>query len=619
MATLDSRRANDATGIEYDATGHWATPERELWWCGRRPRTMAEVGASVQRGSGAGVVDSGGNGSVVRRTVGNGANGEQHEVAVKEFHDPGSDIVELVHELVARDLRHPNVAKIGGVATIRGRLAPVADLAAVDLRAFVDHQHIANGRSPDDVDHPEIPETAKHTPLTYDDARVIAYQLLRGMAYLQSMCISYPDLHGGNALVTEERIPGSDPPAIYHRILITDFGMAEPVGIRLRTTTSSRVLIEDHGSRAQRPTTSPVAWWLTRTTHFVGDALQAVFGAVTDQSTVPARARALLRSMPRGAVNRDGNYNAMSWLRSDIFCVDPLSDTSYVDCVSRRDPPPCTDDLTYAGNTPAAFVETVLPPEGCRPIRPLDVLADGRPSSDSIAWALCDGPGEAAGTPSRTTSGYPPKTTRGCAPTPAEYRSIALAILSERRRARASVHAMSLARRCAPVDFKRPQLARAFLHVAELTRFYVPLDAVAADRSAVESVLAALDYDVHHATAADHVAAYGRWSDFAGRPAAAAFVDGDEGMARLVELAMLDWAVAGAPAARVAGAIVAIVHRVFGVPEPWRPPHGEPTASTVAAAVVSGYTRAVGTGIAAPYAMIAPLLQSIAEVARKNT
>jgi hypothetical protein len=580
-----------ATGIEYPLTGEWATPRNQgPWWCGRRPRTLAEGGAGASAWKSGEKLGAGVFGKVTRYALSAGGDGASRDVAVKEFSEEVVDTTETLQEMVARDLRHPNVAKVGGVAVVGGRLALVSNLAAANLATFVNHQRLSN-------DEGALPTGVKPSPMTYDDFRVIVYQMLRGMAYLQSMFVRFGDLHTKNMLITEEPIPDARPPTVFHRVLITDFGAAMPMAMCLVPSTAPGARSYYHGGR---PTS--LLMGLSTPAQFVNDAIELLASAVTDTQTAPEEFSDLYQRMTEGTAPRTAAaFGAWHWLGDRVFRTTPLTDDKYVSVLKRRgdgESAIAPAGAWYGACTPAHFVETMLPPEGDRPIRPVMLDRRGEATAESIRWAIAANDGPGASLPAGAVSRE-------------EYASRCAVVVGARRPARVAVHALQLARRCPRLSGALGPQCRSFLRAAEIVRSYPPSRLTAVEpATAFVPVLTALDYDVFHPTAADYVAAHDRWSDVASAEGASDFIASENGVSRLVELAMTDWDIAGAPAAGVSRAVVDLCYRIFSVPRPWTPPGNGPTPAAVAAAVVSGYYSIVSSdpGTKDLYAAVEPLL-----------
>ncbi|XP_040832113.1 fibroblast growth factor receptor 4 isoform X3 [Ochotona curzoniae] len=138
-------------------------------------------------------------------------------VAVKMLKDNASDkdLADLVSEMEVMKLigRHKNIINLLGVCTQEGPLYVIVECAAKgNLREFL------RARRPPGPDlGPEGPRSSEG-PLSFPALVSCAYQVARGMQYLESQKCIHRDLAARNVLVTEDNV-----------MKIADFGLARGV------------------------------------------------------------------------------------------------------------------------------------------------------------------------------------------------------------------------------------------------------------------------------------------------------------------------------------------------------------------------------------------------------
>ncbi|XP_012577608.1 PREDICTED: fibroblast growth factor receptor 4 isoform X2 [Condylura cristata] len=138
-------------------------------------------------------------------------------VAVKMLKDNASDkdLADLVSEMEVMKLigRHKNIINLLGVCTQEGPLYVIVECAAKgNLREFL------RARRPPGPDlSPEGPRSSEG-PLSFPALVSCAYQVARGMQYLESQKCIHRDLAARNVLVTEDNV-----------MKIADFGLARGV------------------------------------------------------------------------------------------------------------------------------------------------------------------------------------------------------------------------------------------------------------------------------------------------------------------------------------------------------------------------------------------------------
>ncbi|XP_044084741.1 fibroblast growth factor receptor 4 isoform X2 [Neovison vison] len=138
-------------------------------------------------------------------------------VAVKMLKDNASDkdLADLVSEMEMMKLigRHKNIINLLGVCTQEGPLYVIVECAAKgNLREFL------RARRPPGPDlSPDSPRSSEG-PLSFPALVSCAYQVARGMQYLESRKCIHRDLAARNVLVTEDNV-----------MKIADFGLARGV------------------------------------------------------------------------------------------------------------------------------------------------------------------------------------------------------------------------------------------------------------------------------------------------------------------------------------------------------------------------------------------------------
>ncbi|XP_036606684.1 fibroblast growth factor receptor 4 [Trichosurus vulpecula] len=138
-------------------------------------------------------------------------------VAIKMLKDNASDkdLADLISEMEMMKLigRHKNIINLLGVCTQEGPLFVIVEFAAKgNLREYL---RARRPPSPDyTLDAPRTPEEQ----LSFQDLVSCAYQVARGMEYLESRKCIHRDLAARNVLVTEDNV-----------MKIADFGLARGV------------------------------------------------------------------------------------------------------------------------------------------------------------------------------------------------------------------------------------------------------------------------------------------------------------------------------------------------------------------------------------------------------
>nr|XP_020854442.1 fibroblast growth factor receptor 4 isoform X2 [Phascolarctos cinereus] len=138
-------------------------------------------------------------------------------VAIKMLKDNASDkdLADLISEMEMMKLigRHKNIINLLGVCTQEGPLYVIVEFAAKgNLREYL------RARRPPSPDYTlEAPRTPEEQ-LSFQDLVSCAYQVARGMEYLESRKCIHRDLAARNVLVTEDNV-----------MKIADFGLARGV------------------------------------------------------------------------------------------------------------------------------------------------------------------------------------------------------------------------------------------------------------------------------------------------------------------------------------------------------------------------------------------------------
>jgi hypothetical protein len=567
----DARDA--ACAVEYDVTGDWSAPDDRSWECASRGASLASHGDRIRRWKKQNDLGSGAAGSVAsyetHRT-------EHRPVAVKRYSSDATVTCKFVRELVLRDLDHPNIIKIGGAGIDRNGPFLAMNSAAVNLRTFLDDQAIADGKDPARAGT-RMTRGARVTPLTYDDARVMVYQLLRALNYLQSMLIAHTDLHDGNILVTDVPISTG---GTFHRMLFADFERATPLplypvsdaaDIRFLARVSNPVVLASGAMVTD-------LWMLT-------GAMTEIFSRVSDDDGRAARARLIGASTAQHDHLRwsmPAEANAAALLNHAMFRTEPLADAKYVALCTRAREAQISPSIAWP--TPADFVELALPEK--RALMPVNIH---KPTADNVLWALLSYDGLPLGTRSsaRGASRAPKRATVADRDT---YVSVAWSVLDAVIRGIGAVRppmtlallinrhvrALQFCRRCAAAGALADHeaqvhsaasindLAAAWLRIAtEVEPHTSAQEYPAAVTEATAGMLRAVDFDVHHPTVCDYVFAYVRRGD------APVYLSNDR--AWMCLLAMLDWEVSARPARVIARVVVALSRAAAGMPDPWRP------------------------------------------------
>ncbi|XP_023370848.1 fibroblast growth factor receptor 4 isoform X3 [Otolemur garnettii] len=142
---------------------------------------------------------------------------QANTVAVKMLKDNSSDkdLADLVSEMEVMKLigRHKNIINLLGVCTQEGPLYVIVECAAKgNLREFL------RARRPPGPDlSPDGPQSSEG-PLSFPALVSCAYQVARGMQYLESRKCIHRDLAARNVLVTEDNV-----------MKIADFGLARGI------------------------------------------------------------------------------------------------------------------------------------------------------------------------------------------------------------------------------------------------------------------------------------------------------------------------------------------------------------------------------------------------------
>uniref|UniRef100_A0A6I8NTN2 Fibroblast growth factor receptor 4 n=1 Tax=Ornithorhynchus anatinus TaxID=9258 RepID=A0A6I8NTN2_ORNAN len=197
-------------------------------------------------------------------------------VAVKMLKDNASDkdLADLISEMEMMKLmdQHKNIINLLGVCTQEGPLYVIVECAAKgSLREYLRARRPPGPDSPFAAVAARVPEEQ----LSFQDLVSCAYQVARGMEYLESKKCIHRDLAARNVLVTEDNV-----------MKIADFGLARGVHDIDYYKKTSNVVLWDPDVGDLHPGGVPVP------RHPGGGALQAAEGRAP-HGPVPADARML--------------------------------------------------------------------------------------------------------------------------------------------------------------------------------------------------------------------------------------------------------------------------------------------------------------------------------------
>ncbi|XP_029418281.1 fibroblast growth factor receptor 4 isoform X4 [Nannospalax galili] len=203
--------AGNSIGLSYQSAWLTVLPEEDLTWTAAASEARLVLGKPLGEGC---------FGQVVRAEA-LGMDPSQPDqtstVAVKMLKDNASDkdLADLVSEMEVMKLigRHKNIINLLGVCTQEGPLYVIVECAAKgNLREFL------RARRPPGPDlSPDGPRSSDG-PLSFPALVSCAYQVARGMQYLESRKCIHRDLAARNVLVTEDDV-----------MKIADFGLARGV------------------------------------------------------------------------------------------------------------------------------------------------------------------------------------------------------------------------------------------------------------------------------------------------------------------------------------------------------------------------------------------------------
>jgi hypothetical protein len=272
----------------------------------------------------------------------------------------------FVRELLRRDLVHPNIDAVGAAGiTAKWGLMSASNLAATTLHTFLNDQERYNRRRPrrGRIDGSDFSVVVRGGALTYDHARIMAYQLVRAAEYLQAMMISHDDLHDENVLVSDVVVPGT-PADTFHVLRLTDFERAVPAGVLASA------------GPAPVGTTLGAAETLHRDT--LAHTLTRLFEQVqidddSEEHDLVTSLVETVRDMP--------TPSASPLVQHALFCRTALTEAKYIHACDAVLPA----GEWYSATTPAHFVESVLPHDR-RP--PVVMLRGGVPTPQCALQGL---------------------------------------------------------------------------------------------------------------------------------------------------------------------------------------------------------------------------------------
>jgi hypothetical protein len=485
-------------------------------------------------------------------------------------------------------LQRQSVAGILRVRTPDGGSKGASSTATASPGQQQPPQHGATAKPPAD-DSKDMSVAIEDTPLSLDHLRIVVYQVLRAIEFIQASMIANPDVNGDNILIDEVAIPGSATRETFHRVRVTDFGKSLPYAITAWNGTAEAPPFDHFNTGTMWTRITDAVWRL---------AVQAdLTGAGTAHPNFA------------GYVIVPGATCASALIRSQILCTRELTEATFRNA--------CTADIPagarYAQWTPAHFVESVLPYH--HPVRPVDVAALPRPvtepaqvprnaipTPESVLWGLLhrdrrhaplrrfDTPNDRASYQAgmsdvlRTAHRYKDAfestaqahtAHRGPRSNPDRHTWLSIAI----RAASLSSRCPWLFRGPVPPDGPADATTMAFMLIAQNlhTLHWDVIQGACKQHGiltqvfgAVATILDKLDYDVHHPTAAEYF--HARCAREQPPFPAAAVLAGVQAIA----LALLDYGMALLPASELSRiALDACVCLVSGRARRWTPTRNE--------------------------------------------
>ncbi|XP_057348241.1 fibroblast growth factor receptor 4 isoform X5 [Manis pentadactyla] len=203
--------AGNSIGLSYQSAWLTVLPEEEFTWTAAAPEARLVLGKPLGEGCFGQVVRAEAFGMDPARPD------QASTVAVKMLKDNASDkdLADLVSEMEVMKLigRHKNIINLLGVCTQEGPLYVIVECAAKgNLREFL------RARRPPGPDLSPDGQRSSEGPLSFPMLVSCAYQVARGMQYLESRKCIHRDLAARNVLVTEDNV-----------MKIADFGLARGI------------------------------------------------------------------------------------------------------------------------------------------------------------------------------------------------------------------------------------------------------------------------------------------------------------------------------------------------------------------------------------------------------
>nr|XP_036851097.1 fibroblast growth factor receptor 4 isoform X6 [Manis javanica] len=203
--------AGNSIGLSYQSAWLTVLPEEDFTWTAAAPEARLVLGKPLGEGCFGQVVRAEAFGMDPARPD------QASTVAVKMLKDNASDkdLADLVSEMEVMKLigRHKNIINLLGVCTQEGPLYVIVECAAKgNLREFL------RARRPPGPDLSPDGQRSSEGPLSFPMLVSCAYQVARGMQYLESRKCIHRDLAARNVLVTEDNV-----------MKIADFGLARGI------------------------------------------------------------------------------------------------------------------------------------------------------------------------------------------------------------------------------------------------------------------------------------------------------------------------------------------------------------------------------------------------------
>lgn len=319
----------ECCGIRYEFAERGSTPGAGKWGCGRS-RNLTEFRPPFSQWRWKRNLD--------RKYVSVYEPGEGNPLVVVRkfsFDGPPKRMYPLTNYLMMRDVEHPNLLPIGNAGFVddgsEDEILIAMDLGTRTLHQFVDDQTelyrrgAIGGRA----------RLAGDDVTSADDALVIAYQILRGVAHLRSIIVSHNDLHYENVLVMDERVDGV-PGAWFHRALIYDYDHMWTVKYRHWEERMSDTLRCEPGA-------------------MMGENFAYIFAylknALAEENADFCGLCEIIRANVEQRAKAARHLSALDIMHDRVFAERPMADAKYVAACSAKG----------VRCTVANFVEAVLP------------------------------------------------------------------------------------------------------------------------------------------------------------------------------------------------------------------------------------------------------------------